>query len=92
MPAKLLPQELALRVPAFQEAEDAAVQAIGSAFHNADDVAAVDVTELRVGVGGDDAHLVKRIRAGVVADGVVEVFVNFLAVEQGSCSIADDCR
>ena len=66
----------------LEEAEDAAMEAVGAALHDHDDVAAVDVAELGVGVRGDDANLIEGVGTGVVADGVVEVLVDLLAVEE----------
>ena len=71
-----------VQIVVFQEREDAAMEVIAAALHDGQHRAAVHVTKFGVGVGGDDTNLAQCIRAGSVTDRIVEVFVNFLAVEQ----------
>ena len=83
---------IGVQIVVFQECEDAAMELIAAALHDGQHRATVHVAKFSVGVRGDRHESDKRIRAGIVTDRVVEVFVNFLAVEQIIVGLRPGCR
>ncbi len=70
-----------VQVVVFEEPEGVAVEAVGSALSDHDDLAAVGVAVLGGGISADDAEFADGVYVGTVVDVVVDSVVDIDTIE-----------